>query len=180
MNGVLLVIAWTAASGGGATSSPQPPMPGRFVVDASFHVDAPAAAAWAVLTDYDHLSSFVPSMKSSRVVERTGPQAIVEQQARGNFLVFRRTVRIRLRVDETYPTRIAFADTARKDFDTYVGEWTLRPDPGGVSVSYHLEALPSGSVPRWLVRKVLKESAADLIDRVRREIERRKNLSPRS
>jgi ribosome-associated toxin RatA of RatAB toxin-antitoxin module len=139
VSGAVLVIAWAAASGGApGTPAAAADAPGRFIVDASFQVSAGTDTAWAVLTDYDHLSEFVPSMESSRLVDRKGPEAVVEQEARGKFLVFRRSVKIHLHVHEDSPVRIAFEDTSGQDFELYRGDWRLQPEEGSLSVRYHL------------------------------------------
>src|SRR3954470_8664560 len=47
-----------------------------------------AKLAWEVLSDYDHLSQFIPDMSVSRVVSRTGDTALVEQKGEFGFLFF--------------------------------------------------------------------------------------------
>src|SRR6185295_20195222 len=42
-------------------------------------LDAPLDVVWRTLTDYDRLAEFIPGMRRSRVVERRGAVAVVEQ-----------------------------------------------------------------------------------------------------
>src|SRR6516225_9089325 len=42
--------------------------------------------AWKVITDYDHLAEFIPSMRSSRVVRRDADRVLIEQSGEFSFL----------------------------------------------------------------------------------------------
>ncbi|MEQ1776079.1 MAG: SRPBCC family protein, partial [Burkholderiales bacterium] len=53
---------------------------------------APLPLIWATLTDYDQLSTFIPGMHVSRVIERRGPAAIVKQLGEAGFLFFTRPI----------------------------------------------------------------------------------------
>ncbi len=57
-------------------------------VTASAHVRAPFSVIWRTLTDYDHLAEFIPGMKMSRLIARSGSVAVVEQAGiAGNFFL---------------------------------------------------------------------------------------------
>ena len=43
-------------------------------------------AGWAVLTDYDRLTSFIPNLISSRVVSREGLEVVLEQEGASALL----------------------------------------------------------------------------------------------
>lgn len=51
-------------------------------VDVEFTVDVPAQDAWRVLTDYDRMAKFVPTLESSRIVGGSGTHLEVEQHWR--------------------------------------------------------------------------------------------------
>jgi len=50
---------------------------GVFRVGAASTVAADAATAWAVLTDYDRLTEFVPDLETSRVVSAAGEPLLI-------------------------------------------------------------------------------------------------------
>src|SRR5207245_5185642 len=52
-------------------------------VSASAVMQVDARIAWEVLSDYDNLAQFIPDMKSSRVVSRSGDRVVVEQKEIG-------------------------------------------------------------------------------------------------
>jgi len=57
-------------------------------------VRAPAELIWQTLTDYEHLSRFVPGIVSSRVVSRQGTQLIVEQRGGARLWFFSYPIRV--------------------------------------------------------------------------------------
>jgi uncharacterized protein YndB with AHSA1/START domain len=145
-----------------------------YVVEGSFRVAASSAAVWAVLTDYDHIADFVPSMRESRAVEaRPDGSRIVAQRAVGSVLFFSKSLRVRLEVRREGEERLRFIDLDHKDFRVYAGSWRVRAVPGCSLVDYRLEAEPDFLTPALLMRRGLKRGASDLLDEVRAEILRR-------
>jgi uncharacterized protein YndB with AHSA1/START domain len=144
-----------------------------YEVSGLFTVDASTAAVWAVLTDYDHIPSFVPSMRSSRVRETRGDGSVlVEQVAVGGMFFLTKKMRILLEVRPN-PERLRFTDVGREDFRTYDGDWEVRRLTEGSSVAYHLLVEPSFAAPSFLMSRAMKRGARDLLDQVRAEIVRR-------
>jgi hypothetical protein len=142
-------------------------------VDARCVVEAPVAAAWAVLTDYDGIDDFVGSMRESRVAGRGPNHVLVEQVGVSRLFLFRRQFRATLFVEEAPDTLIRFEDVLGKDFETYRGEWRLVEEPGGVAIVYHVTAKPHVAVPDFLARGLFRRTTRDLLAQVRTEIERR-------
>jgi hypothetical protein len=54
---------------------------GLYTITARFTVAATPATVLEVLTDYDDLPRFLPNVRASRLVERRGDHALVEQEA---------------------------------------------------------------------------------------------------
>ena len=86
------------------------------IIDADFIEKVSPEAAWNVLTDYAGIPTFVTSMKSSRVLTRSGADVVVEQMAVGHFQVTK-TLDILLKIKETPFSSISFEDIRLKDFD---------------------------------------------------------------
>jgi len=59
-------------------------------------VAAQYATVWSTLTDYDAFASFIPGMRSSRVIERKGASWTVEQTGETRFLVFTHPIEVTL------------------------------------------------------------------------------------
>ena len=69
-------------------------------------IEAPRALIWQTLTDYDHLSEFIPGMTTSRVIARHGSAAIVQQTGRLGFLMFEFPIRVVVESREEPPAVI--------------------------------------------------------------------------
>jgi hypothetical protein len=146
---------------------------GAYEVRGQFETAARLDTVWEVLTDYQHIPSFVGSMKHSDVVRRDSTRVQLRQVASIGVFPLRRTARVTLEVDETPGERIEFRDLLRQDFHVYRGSWTLSGDSTRTFVGYALEAAPRVGAPRWLGRGMLSHSVRDLLTQVRAEIERR-------
>ena len=57
-------------------------------VHAKAMLNASRDLIWSTLTDYDHLADFIPGISSSRVIDRRGRAAIVEQHGEATFFIF--------------------------------------------------------------------------------------------
>ena len=142
---------------------------GTYRVEARFSVPQPASAALAVLTDYERIPRFLPDVRRSTVVQRTGGQAVLEQEASPRFMMFSRRVHLVLEVDEE-PSAIRFRDRCGTSFSRYEGSWQVRDEGGGATITYRLEAKPSFAVPQFVLKRLLKRDAAQMIERLRAEI----------
>lgn len=145
---------------------------GAYRVEGSFGVEAPAIVAWAVLTDYDNLASFVSSMRSSSATREDTGRRLVIQEAVGRAGPFSRTLRVVLEVVENPPAHIAFQDVGGESFRSYVGSWTIDSDEGGSHVTYILEARPRSSPP-FFARSIVASNARGLLEEVKGEMLRR-------
>lgn len=149
---------------------------GAYQIEGSFRVEAPPPVAWAVLTDYDNLPSFVSSMKSSAAFrDRTG-RLLVTQEAVGRAGPFSRTLNVVLHVTEAGPARLEFLDVCGESFHSYAGAWTIAAEGTGVRVTYTLEARPRSSPP-FFARSILSSNARGLLDQVRLEMQRRQRVA---
>jgi ribosome-associated toxin RatA of RatAB toxin-antitoxin module len=120
---------------------------GEFVtVAATADMQVDPRVAWDVLSDYDHLADFIPDMKSSRVVSRSGNSVRVEQKGEFGFLFYQQPVDVTLEVLEIPRSRI----TARS-VDGNVRELETRYElenlAQGVRLNYHGRFIPEFSVP---------------------------------
>ncbi|MDE2039289.1 MAG: SRPBCC family protein [Elusimicrobia bacterium] len=151
---------------------------GAFRVRARFLVDAVPSLAWSVLTDYDDLPRFVPSLLESRVVRRSPDGAIVEQRGRARLLFFSHRFSLRLAVTEKPPGRIDFRDLGGGLFERYEGAWTVSASSRPCAVSYEVFARFKPSlIPRALARRMLLRSIQSQLSHVQAEIVRRQMLS---
>jgi ribosome-associated toxin RatA of RatAB toxin-antitoxin module len=146
---------------------------GAYHVEGWFTVPVPLKTAWEVLTDYEHIGSFVSTLRNSRMKESHPHGLLLEQEAVGSFLLFSRTVRVLLRVVESPFQRIDFEDIGHQDFVSYKGSWEFRPHAGGLDVLYTLDCHRRFKVPNFMARDVMKKVARQQMADVRGEMLRR-------
>ena len=142
---------------------------GVYAIVARFSVPQPATAVQAVLTDYPNIPRFMPTVRTSRVLEQTDGRVRLEQEAVSKFMMISRTVHLVLNVEES-DGAIRFRDDCHKSFVIYDGSWTITPQGSGTELVYELTAKPAFSVPGMVLRKLLDRDAREMIDGLRAEI----------
>jgi carbon monoxide dehydrogenase subunit G len=173
---MMRAAALLAMAGGAAAAAPIVSVESRsgtYEVQGEFTTAAPIDTAWAVLTDYEHIPSFVNSIKRSAVLRGSGDSVRVQQSAVVGVFPFRFTARVTLAVTEEPMRRIEFIDTLGEDFFRYAGSWSLRGDSSSTVVHYSLLAIPRSNAPSWFGRGMTSHGIADLLLQVHREIDRR-------
>lgn len=142
---------------------------GMYSVTAAFAVTETPQAVMAVLTDYARIPEFMPDVQISKVLERTGATAVVEQEAVSRFMLFSKRVHLVLEVREGADS-IRFRDRCGSSFASYEGSWLISEHDSLTVVDYQLSARPSFDVPAFVLKRLLKRDAGQLIDRIKVEI----------
>ena len=139
-------------------------------------LEAPVGLVWDTLTDYEHLAEFIPGMRRSRVLERRGPVAVVEQSGEARFLFFSIPIEVTLATLEQPPRSIE-ASMLKGSLKRLQGVYRIEARSGGrVLLTWNgtIEAL---SLPPLLGEMLLRGSIEDQFRGMVREIERREALS---
>ena len=142
---------------------------GVYRVTAAFAVMETPEDVMAVLTDYARIPEFMPDVQSSTVLERTAGGAVVEQVAVSKFMLFSKRVHLVLDVREDAGS-LRFKDRCGRSFTTYDGAWIVSEHDSLTVVDYELTARPVFEVPAFVLKRLLKRDAAQLIDRLKTEI----------
>ena len=135
-------------------------------------LDAPLDLVWQTLTDYNRLAEFIPGMRRSRLVERRGAVAVVEQLGDAGFLFL------------TFPIEVTLASTERPPYMLEVsmlkgnlkrldGVYRIEPQRDGrIMLTWNgiVEAL---SMPPLLGELVMRLNIEDQFRGMVHEIERR-------
>ncbi|MCG3204659.1 MAG: hypothetical protein KCHDKBKB_01374 [Elusimicrobia bacterium] len=142
-------------------------------VEGHFTLECSSQTAWEVLGDYDHLTKFVSSIKSSKKVRQENGHWVVEQIMTGKTGFFRKRIYLLLEIKEVPLQTIAFHDVSKKSFKSYAGKWSLSSVGNNTSVTYELEAVPAFYSPDFLTMRVFKKNVKILLEEVREEMRRR-------
>ena len=143
---------------------------GEFItVNASALMQVDARIAWEVLSDYDHLAQFIPDMKSSRVVSRSGDRVLVEQKGDFGFFFYRQPVDVTLEVLEQPQHRIDAHRIAGniRELET---RYELRTSDAGVRFDYTGRFIPAFSLPPLIgmpiVRRVVERRFRAMVEEI--------------
>ena len=173
---LLLTAAWLllAAAGFQAAADAPPDVSvnqagGVYTVAASFTASEPASVTVGALTDYEQIPRFMPSVRRSHVIHRDADRVVVEQEAVAEFMWFSKRVHLTLEILEG-PRLIRFRDQGGRSFLRYEGSWTLEGDDGATRVTYALVAQPAFKVPNFVLSRLLKRDAVQMIGQLRAEI----------
>lgn len=136
-------------------------------------VKAPLALIWSTLTDYDHLAQFIPSMKKSRLVERLGNVAVIEQSGYAHLWFFHFPIDVTVEVTEhpsfAIQVRLLKGNLKRLEGhyeiekigeDLYVLRWSGTIEPGI-------------AVPSFLATDMMRKNISEQFLGMVNEIERR-------
>jgi ribosome-associated toxin RatA of RatAB toxin-antitoxin module len=139
-------------------------------------VHAPTELIWQTLTDYDHLSQFVPGLDSSRVVSRQGSQLIVEQKGGASWWFFYYPIQVTVAATER-PYESINVHLLQGNLRRLDGEYRIGPQPdGSTELTWQGLVEPGAPLPRFIRTAVLRRSISDQFAGMVREIERRADL----
>jgi hypothetical protein len=136
---------------------------GRFTMQAVAEIAIRPDVAFAILTDYEHLSELDPKVLESRVLERPEPNvAIVWLRVRACVAFVCKVMEQVERVDEHPPDEIVVTLLPeRSDVKLQNARWRIESTEEGTRLSYTLELEPGSWVPafaRGSVERQLRSS----------------------
>jgi ribosome-associated toxin RatA of RatAB toxin-antitoxin module len=130
-------------------------------LSASITVPQSVENTWKVLTDYDGLADFIPSLKESRRIESQGKSIRIEQIGSQSLLKIKFCARVVLDMVESFPHRIDF-NMVEGDFKEFYGAWLLKPtehdDIPFTELTYTADILPSRLMPVSIIEKKLSHN----------------------
>ena len=128
---------------------------------------------WAVLTDYDSLSRFIPNLQTSRLLWRRGPVVGLEQEGAQSFMGLRFKARVQLELTEHLEERRLSFVMAKGDFRRFEGAWRIGSEGGTTTLLYELTVQGCVGMPIGLIEQRLREDLAANLRAVQQEAERR-------
>ncbi len=121
-------------------------------ISATIQIPYPAQQVWAVLTNYEALSEFIPNLALSRPLDSPDGNILIEQVGTQKLLNINFSARVVLAMQEEFPTAVRF-QMVEGDFKSFVGAWLLAPtdDGAGTALTYTVDILPKLTMPIKLV-----------------------------
>lgn len=141
-----------------------------FEIRAQSRIAASRDAAWAVLTDYDGYTKFVPGMTSSRHLSEQPLR--IEQSGVFGILFLRKRVYSTLDVQEDPPSAIRFR-AVDGNLRTLETEVRIVEDGDKIVLLYRSTIEPDFWVPPLIGRSIVRSGIRGKLNAVAEEIERR-------
>ncbi len=142
------------------------------IVDVEMPVRVPMDGVWAVMSDWDNMQKFIPSVSESEILWQIGNRVRVQQSGKvplGPFSVSYRAVRD----IEVFPPALMRFTGVEGDFEWLQGSVRFLPDGEGTRVVYHAESVPTVWVPPFIGRAVLEYTTRAQFGEIRAEMLRR-------
>ena len=128
---------------------------------------------WAVLTDYDSLSRFIPNLQSSRLLWRRANVVGLEQEGAQTFMGMRFKARVQLELTEDLDRRRLSFVMNKGDFRRFEGAWQISVEGDSSSLLYELTVQGCVGMPIGLIEQRLREDLAANLRAVQQEAQRR-------
>ncbi len=136
-------------------------------------LDLTPEAIWEVLTDYDHLSQFIPNLQVSRLLWRRDAVVGLEQEGAQRFMGMQFKARVQLELTEHLEQqRLSFV-MAKGDFRRFEGAWQIGVEGGSTTLLYELTVQGCVGMPIALIEQRLQEDLAANLRAVQLEAQRR-------
>jgi hypothetical protein len=146
------------------------------LVDATMDIPVPLDVAWAVLTDFDHMTSILGTLTSSKVTWREGNTLIVSQEGIATDGVWSmpfQSVR-EIRLDPMKHIEARNLAGTLKGMDS---EATIAALEAGVRISYHAAVVPDSFLMRVFGPSFLRHELEEQFASMAREMIRRRPAS---
>lgn len=144
-------------------------------VDARATLTAPLQLIWQTLTDYNHLSDFIPGISRSHLIEYRGTAAIVEQFGEAGFLFFKVPIDVVVESRELAPhvieVRVLKGNLKKLDGRYQIEVGATPADP--IVLRWRGVIEPETTLPPLFGEMILRSNVTDQFRGMVREIERR-------
>ena len=125
---------------------------------ASVVIPQPREKVWQILTDYERLSDFIPSLTSSKLIPNADGRIRLEQIGAQCFLKVKFCARVVLEMTEKFPHEIGFA-MQEGDFKRFTGAWQLDSlQEDETRLSYDLLVTPPRAMPTALIEHHIRNN----------------------
>ena len=144
----------------------------HFTVDLSLYAPVPPALAWAVLTDFERMSDFVPNLVSSEVIGRSESMLNVRQKGVSRFGFFS------MHFESVQETRLTPQSEIRAhgvsgNFRRMDSVMQLKAEGAGTRLTYHADVQPDFWFPPLIGPAMARRDMAQQFSAMLREMMRR-------
>jgi hypothetical protein len=143
------------------------------VVDLNMTVLATQQEVWKVLTDFDHMASFISNIKESKVLGVSGNVVKISQRGLAAYgpinFPFESTREIRLNPFERIQSRMISGNLHKMESTTQLVETAE-----GIRILYHSDTIPGTWIPPLVGKSFIEHESRAQFQEIRNEIIKRK------
>lgn len=147
------------------------------VIDVKAPVAASAQQAWAVLTDYEHMASFMSNVKTSSVLRRQGDMLEVSQTGETRVMLFTFSFDA-VRSVELLALREIRSHLIKGSFRSYESTTRLVELASGTLIEHHGEYRPTAWLPPVIGPSIIESQTREQYREFIAEIQRRQKVAP--
>lgn len=174
---LLLLHCWPAAAAAAGNHAPVVSVERQgdyFKVDVSVILPVPRCQAYALLTDYASLPSFIPGILEVSFTRLANSKVRIRQVGETELLFFDIRMELLLEMEEIPDHRILFK-LVEGDMEVYSGVWNLLDAPEGTSLRYSATLKFDRYIPTFPGRALLADEALKRFEAVVKEAAARKS-----
>lgn len=145
---------------------------GGFKVELEVYVPVAPAQVWVVLTDFEHMGSFIPNLSSSKVIERSDGVLKVQQKGVARYGVFSTSFES-VREIRLTPQREIVAHGVGGNIEHMDSVMQLQAEGAGTRLNYHAALVPGFWVPSFIGTAMLRQETAEQFSAMLQEMIRR-------
>lgn len=146
------------------------------VIDARLLAPVPPIEAWAVLTDFETMSSFIPNLDASHITARDGERLRVEQRGVARWGPFSRPFTT-VRDVELEPMTLVRSRSVGGSLGPVTSQTHFSAVAGGTEVRHHVEWRLDTWLPDFVVEPLLRHEVREQFEAVVGEMVRRRTAS---
>ncbi len=128
---------------------------------------------WAVLTDYEHLSEFIPNLSSSTLLARTTNGVQLKQVGSQKLMGLKFSAEVNLELAEDKEKGLLKFHMLKGDFRRFEGAWCLKEIAEGTCLVYELTVQGCIGMPVSLIEQRLRDDLSANLLAVEKEGMRR-------
>ena len=141
-------------------------------MDLTIYAPVAPSLAWAVLTDFEHMSEFVPNLTSSQVSERSDSGLKVTQKGVARYGLFSSNFES-VREISLSALREIRAHNVGGNIQRMESLMQLQAEGAGTRLTYHAEVLPGFWFPPLIGPALVRHETAEQFSAMLREMVRR-------
>jgi len=128
-------------------------------ISAQIPIPCSCEQLWQILTDYDHLAEFIPSLAKSQQLPHPDGGIRVEQVGAESLLRLKVCLRVVMDMVEDFPNEIRF-NLVEGDLRQFFGAWQLMAQPGTAEtlLRYEVTVQPGRAIPIGLIERNLRRN----------------------